>query len=436
MGYIQKQINDLLGGGDIGTNSNPISYATFLRDRMKFQHAGGLEGDDFSQLDTPGHYFFKILFYFRNGDSTGVNGMNGGLLAPTWEEYEGRPSAKDYYSHNSAWSFLKMNNEGDRADLLKKFVILLSDISSNSPWYFKTISGLSGALKRESVGTDNFTIPAEKKQITIKCLPDAYDTRIATLLDLYRSVSWSWTKKCEILPRNLRKFDMGVYIFSSPITNLHKPDDTVLDIESSNYSTSYQLIEFHGCEIDYNSSSSINDELDNSSGQALEYTITIKYDDAYERRWNEGMLRLIGDVIANDTASVIGSTDNLLVNNKDSNYIKNMTEFTNRVNEYKQGLLKNMTDQLLEEYNPLNNVQDSITGIVLGNLNGFSLSKIDSQVEQLASGQFIQTKQNISSYTSNNKQAETVITGNNNIGKIFLKNNGSEAKAQTILSNL
>lgn len=430
MGFIQKQLNDILNNSDGYIDSNPISYATFLRDRMMFQRAGGTEGNDFSQLDTPGHYFFKILFYFRNGDSTGEIGNSGGLLAPTWEDYV-ESAQQYYYTYNSAWSFLKMNNENERADLLKKFVILLSEISSNSPWYFKSISGLGSALKRDCVNAANFSIPAERKQIVIKCLPDAYDTRIATLLDLYRAVSWSWTKKCEILPRNLRKFDMGVYIFSSPITNLHKSDDTVLDNESSGYSTSYKLIEFHGCEIDYNSSSSMNDELDNSTGQQIEYSITINYDDVYEVRWNEAMIRLIGDMIKSDTESVI----TLDQENLDITYGRKSIEFYNRVTKYQKGFLKNMTDQLLDEFNPFNKIQDKITSVVLGNLNGISLSKIDSQIDQLASGQITQTAQAIGDYTRG-KVAETIITNENNIGKIFIKNNNGSVRATTIVNNL
>lgn len=425
MGFVQDTINSILGNS--GSGVDPVSYAAFLRDRAAFQKAGGLEGNDFSQLDTPGHFFFKILFYFNNGDSTGSSGLSGGLLAPTWEEYEASGS-EDYYARNSAWSFLKMNYENERAELLKKFVTLLSNISSESPWYFKSVSGLGNALKRESVGKENFIINAEKKNIQIKCLADAYDTRIGTLLDLYRTITWSWTRKCEILPRNLRKFDMGIYIFSSPIANLHDPENTVLNSDSNSYSTSYKLIEFHGCEIDYNSSASMSDELSNESGQPLEYTITIDYDDAYERRWNEGMMRLLGDIITIDTMSRIYSNEELAatmvtptgnwkidaVNLLSTASLLAMAgtenvgqvdieskaqEFNDRVNKYKSGFLKGMTDQLLGEIKGA--AGDLVNGVVLGNLHGFSLSRVGEQLEQLASGQIIQTVQNIGDYARN-----------------------------------
>lgn len=435
MGYISDTINSLIGGGS--SEYNPLSYATYIRDRMMFQRAGGLSGNDFSQMDTPGHFFFKILFYFQNGDSSGSQGLSGGLLAPTWEEMEASGST-EYYSRNSAWSFLKMNYENERAELLKKFVMLLSNISSEAPWYFTSIQGLAGALKRDAVMEENMTLKAEKKTIQIKCLPDAYDTRIGTLLDLYRTIVWSWTRKCEILPRNLRKFDMGIYIFSSPIANLHPADETVLNADSNTYSTSYKLIELHGCEIDYNSAASQADELSNGEGAKQEYTITIRFDDAYEVRWNEGMMRLMGDIIALDTASRIYSDaevatsmtaytgiDAIDAANLAQNALQigqgrresvgqqdvssKAAELYDRLNAYHGGLLKNMTEQLIGEIKGA--VGDMVNGVVLGNLHGFSLNRIGEQIGSALDGQLIQTIQAAGDYARASEQGVGLTGG-------------------------
>jgi hypothetical protein len=77
---------------------------------------------------------------------------------------------------------------------------------------------LDTALERKIITETDFKLE-DRKSIVIKCLPDAYDNRIGTLLDLYRSICYSYTNKKEIVPANLRKFDMGIYIFNTPMYN-------------------------------------------------------------------------------------------------------------------------------------------------------------------------------------------------------------------------
>lgn len=435
--------------------SNPLSYAAFIRDLMNFRKAGGNETDDLGVYDTPGHYFFKILFSFWNGDSDmgGDVGASGGLLAPTWmmDQFKGkriqevaRTSNDLLMSHTSAWSYLVMNLEWNRAELLEKFVTLLSDISSNSPWYFTSISGISGALKRDMISTNTVALPTDKQKIQIKCLPDAQDNRIGTLIDLYRSIVWSWTRKCEVLPVNLRKFDMNIYIFSSPILNLHDIENTVIGPykNSKNYVTSYKMLEFHGCEIDYNSPSNLNDSISNDKGFSLEYTIDINYDEVYETRWNDIMMREFGDMIISDTISVItndhlSSSYNVSIapQQDDEQYA---AELQKRTNKYKDGILLNtqeeqnklmdliskfgdsvvdslggfvsgLTDQVVGVVK--DTVMGAINSVVLGNLHGFSLSRMGEQLEQLASGQIIQTIQNIGDYARNTEMGAGLSGG-------------------------
>ena len=176
---------------------------------------------------------------------------------------------------------MKINDENERAEKLKKFIYLLSDINSQSPWYWSSISGLDAAIERKSITDKDFKIEEERKQLSIKCLPDAYDQRIGTLLDLYRDICYSYTLKKEILPANLRKFDMGIYIFNTPIKELHgkaydselAPIKTEARISSQHndynltYKTSSKYFEFHNCEIDYNSSKTAWGEFTNEGGK-------------------------------------------------------------------------------------------------------------------------------------------------------------------------
>lgn len=283
---------------------NNFSYADILKDRQKFRRAGTKGGGDFNLFDNPTSKFFKIFFYFGNGDSTGSTGIqkSSGLLSPTW--LDGNFKVSNAFIYNSAFSYLILNDELERAILLKRFIELLSNISSESPWYFNSIEGLDAAIERKVTIERDFKFEEQRQKISIKCLPDSYDDRIGTLLDSYRSIVWSWAHKREVLPANLRKFDMGILIFNDPTIPFHHYMDNgekFADIsKNSNYRPSYKYIEFHNCEIDYNSSKAGVTGLNNSTGTIPEYTIDIFFDDLYEYRYNEFSMASMGDMLTID----------------------------------------------------------------------------------------------------------------------------------------
>ena len=425
-----------------------VSYGTFLRDRAEFLKAGGKSGNEFNRFDTPNQLYFKILFYFWNGDSDSAVGDSGGLLAPTWELVE--PSAintgsdssananqktfEDYWAYNSAWSFLKMNAEDERAELLKQFVSLLSNISTYSPWYFSELEGLDQALARPQIGTD-MKIEDQRKVLTIKCLQDAFDNRISTLMDLYRTITWSWAKKCEIVPANLRKFDMGVYIFSAPVTNIHNRVELLpssshyasLDPTSSSYITSYKYIEFHNCEFDYNASAAAWGSFSNKEGKMPEFNISIAYDDAYERSYNEFLMRKLGDVISVDTDILISQANpdgrSSTSNQPQTDDSAHLEELQNRVNVYQGGFLETAFKEVGGTL--LSAGEGLVNKVLLGNLHTFSLTQAASQIKGLAQGHVISTGRAIVNYVDGKPDT---VHYKQNIGNIY--------KANTIVNNI
>ena len=380
-----------------------LSYKSIINNRQAFRKASGKSSDDFNILDFPSHKFFKILFYFWNDPDEDKVEESGGLLAPTWDVIGNLP----YWEFTSAWSYLKNNAEEERAEKLKKFINLLSNISTYSPWYFKSVSGIDAALERKQPVEGSFKIEDQRKQISIACLPDAFDDRIGTLLDLYRDIVWSWQTKREILPANLRKFDMGIYIYESPIKGFHnyksfkQEDYAVLKQGASNeYQTSYKYIEFHNCEIDYNSSKSGYGNVNNQEGFTPEYIINILYDDCYESRYNELMERTIGDLIQWDSVQTLYSeNDALLVGdsvaqgtpnsyyNNSSYCINQNIMLDNRLHSNDPGFLTNVIGQAIMP--GVDFVSTKLKGALLGNLHGYSLSKFGSQLKDLANGNVI-----------------------------------------------
>ena len=271
----------------------------------------------FNVTDNVDLRFFKLLFYFINDDidNTEVNFFNGGssgLLAPTWLD---NPKENEYYKYNSAWSFLKSNYEEERADALEKFICLLSQISSESPWYFQSVSGVDEALAREK-----WQVSEERKKISIKCLNDPVDHRIESLLSLYRSIVWSHARKCEVLPANLRKFDMGMFVFGGLFDGLIvKKDKNGRQTDWANIGymndsldrSNYKYIEFHNCEISLDSIKSGFSEISNETGFEQAFTIDIYFDDCYEYEYNPFILRSFGDFFLWDAW-----TNNGIVNNE------------------------------------------------------------------------------------------------------------------------
>ena len=414
---------------------NPLSYGAFLDSRAKFRSSGGRNSDEFNLYDTPSCKFFKIFFYFINGsaeDGTQALENSTGLLAPTWQLKQ-EWTEDDYWNYTSAWAFLKMNDENERAELLEKFVDLLSNINSKSPWYFKEISGVGEAINRSSTYNSEagLKISNERKKISIKCLPDAYDNRISTLLELYKTIAFSWQLKKDILPANLRKFDMGIYVFEAPIKNMHgELDGSYANIGKKNgeYITSYKYFEFHNCEIDPSSNAAAYESLKNDEGFSPEHTINIFFDDCYEKSYNEFLMRELGDVIAIDSVvhdyEILKGTPNIdskvvqvddpamqqILSRRSSMYENAEIQAREEIKKNGSKFLKNIINELIGKGERF--LKEKIKHIYLGNLFSVSLSRIKDQIKAFSQGHLWTTVSNIQGYTSNNLTKGSISNNN------------------------
>ena len=430
--------------------SEILSYVNILKDIQHFKKSGTQHGSDFNIYDTPTHKYFKILFYFGSEPEYGADGSSG-FLAPTWEIFKLREEMDQkgvtlgmdklhYYDYNSAWAFLKLNDENERAEKLEQFVTLLSDINTNSPWYFSSVSGVSEALERKYMEDGKLDMNEDKK-ISITCLPDAFDNRLDTLLSLYRDVTWSWVNKRQIVPVNLRKFDMAIYIFETPETNWH---ENVSNIGANNglFKTSYKMIEFHDCEFNYNSLKSGWNELNNQEGFAPTFTIDISYADCYEISYNDIMMRRIGDIIVTDLCnSYNGESFYISKEQQDSSF--DVAEIKQRTDPYfsawKQreepisGNLSKRTNNVKNELKKKNFLQNAVGQVVghlksditdwvnqklMGNIYGFSLTRLKDQAGDLLKGNIIKTGMTVAQYAKtikNNKDNKTKVTASGNI---------------------
>lgn len=468
----------IVGKSYAPTIPNPLSYPSLVRDFNRFRASARLNTDIY---DMPGQVFFRVLFHFDNGSDSlvpgpGVDGVNvasstsnawTGLIAPSWldfaNDFSGNSVTNDQleilWRSSTAFNYLVLNNELNRAKQLKQFVELLSTISSECPWYFQNIKGLDTAMERQITNGD-FQMKEERDKITIECLDDSIDQRIGTLLDLYRAIVWSWETKRVVLPVNLRKFDMTIIAFQMPVRGLHVSrnnlkmnNDVISDIRSderagkaiedvlmtpngpvfaygsTKMQASYKAWEFHGCEIDYNSSKSGWGELDNAAGSVPKYNIEIMFDDMFEIRYNEFGDTIISD-IQNDDIVYIYDDDLVPVNAESHDDI--IGEYTNPLTGEKTPLKKpvmstteSKTPTKTEYVGPESGVLDQLLGagkkwldtkiqkIYLGNLNGLSISTIGKQLGQAFEGNLWATINNVKSYTNGNYDGGKPKLGSN-----------------------
>lgn len=269
-------------------------YDDFIYERQSWlKSLDSITGD-------PGLFYFKLFFQFGT-----PSGLFGSILPET---YGGDTKNDDRKLNNgdSAKLYLKINkthytNEPieDKLNALEKFTASLSFISSRAPWFFDSISGLDKAINVP------FNKPLEDRYIEINCREDAVDMRLSTLMDLYRYAAYDYINLKEVIPQNLRQFDLIICLFHTPIryydTGMQTYKNHTYQYRRMNgpmeNRMSYKMITLKGCEFDVESIGNIvPGTISNERGFSLgKSKIKITFKRAYMHSFNEWGGFLIGD---------------------------------------------------------------------------------------------------------------------------------------------
>ena len=316
-------------------------YDDFINSRAIFQK--GIH----SPFSIPGFFYFKVFFKFdtQHGLLGGI--MNNGLsnvkmsakptklgVLDTWEyDIEELDGGGAVASINSAVKYLhtinkskryKMSQPDERMKALIKFTKMLSHISSKEPWFIKSIKGLSQA---DSIKLEDMS---KEKIIELGMGMEAIDMRITTMFDLYRYATYDMMNCREVIPDNLRKFEMQVVVFNVPLKNFHQ----ALKTTEGNFGykrlagddrMSYKIYTFQNCEFDLESFGSGMPDLDTEKpGELGHHTIKIKYDRVYTTTSSEFynmMLAPTGFLTVNEVKNIqrISAISNAVVNNNFNN---------------------------------------------------------------------------------------------------------------------
>ena len=382
--------------------------ADFINERALWQKGvHNLSGD-------PGWFYFKIFFNFQD-----QKGLFGGIMTneiPTTSAIRYLYGIRNFYENSKI---------KDRILSLARFTYTLSYINSICPWFF---IGLNNANKLNSLDIKELT---KEKSIDIVCNGESVDMRLNTLLDMYRYACYDEINQKEIIPENLRKFDMSIIIMNAPIkyfqtamiasaktsklgqvghngsTILNKAisginkiaglmagsSSNVFDFKNTNGDRnnidnmlSFQMYTLKNCEIDPISFESyIPSNMNNSqfTKQGLGY-IKIKYDRCYKHTFNEwsqmlyGTTGIIYDVNAQDLISK--HQHNLVgmgLEGKDYQYQFNTNINNERIAAIQKSIYNSFFDKDTEAYKGLIDfsemvIQDSLINVkdpnYLGNI--------------------------------------------------------------------
>ena len=106
---------------------------------------------------------------------------------------------------------LNQSNGQDKfGKALANFQKVLLKINKELPWFWQTISGVDQAMTYEKMVDPWWG--ANKPKLEIECLEENVELTAIGLMDLYKRACYDFTRWVEVIPPNLRHFQMQVWV--------------------------------------------------------------------------------------------------------------------------------------------------------------------------------------------------------------------------------
>tara|TARA_R110002074_G_scaffold3603_2_gene18875 strand:- start:2253 stop:3689 length:1437 start_codon:yes stop_codon:yes gene_type:complete len=216
-------------GSYLGSGSFPQSYEFAKKFVANPTTAYGSGSNGVTSLDDPTYLGFSLMFDISSPLFNGAVVANTGITPP---EQNPKPTANgdvavsglggtsstppsgagSYPSTPSAVAYLAKIGETNRVEYLKAFIQGIQEINKTRPYYFQTIQGLLEAWQKSTTfSTDPYTGTTGEEGITIGCL-EAIDLKLTALFSLYKMAVYDTRYKRFIVPQNLLRFDVYVYV--------------------------------------------------------------------------------------------------------------------------------------------------------------------------------------------------------------------------------
>lgn len=144
--------------------------------------------------EDPTRLSFFFLFNFNDAH-------HSPLLAPI-----DKPGSAGYYLKN----FVDKDAGTRHHEHLANFQKILKKVNTELPWFWNSISGLE--LTRQYNKMEDPYRGAEKPKITINCLEENVELTATALMGLYKKAAYDFNRWIEVLPHNLRMFEVIVFV--------------------------------------------------------------------------------------------------------------------------------------------------------------------------------------------------------------------------------
>jgi len=221
----------------------------------------------------------------------------------------------DWYSEESplfsgeAERYLRnVIGDNDRADKLKRFIKILKKLNTEMPWFWQSISGLE-TTKQYNKMEDPFRGGTDSK-ITITCL-ESVELPVTGLIDLYKQAAYDFSRWVEVIPHNLRRFNMYVYVSEVRVFRTNKASQFVANtidstgllgtkddgqartsssIVNSSYNGDVRSVRPHfeiglsHCTFDIESTNAVFQDLSKSPDQPIAPSISIMYESVHDHK--------------------------------------------------------------------------------------------------------------------------------------------------------
>ena len=359
-------------GSYLGSGSFPQSYEFAKRFVNNPTTAYGSGNNGVTSLDDPTYLGFSLMFDITSPLFNGAIGGDAGITPPEQSpagtadgevavsgvggtSSSSSSAAGDYPSTPSAVAYLAKIGEANRVQYLKAFIQGIQEINQTRPYYFQTIQGLLEAWQKSTTfAIDPYTGTTGEEGITIGCL-EAIDLKMTALFSLYKMAVYDTRYKRFVVPRNLLKFDVYVYVqeirkfktvrnWLGALNPSQDSDDTKKLV---NENTSQVAFKFTECEWDPAASGNLFEGVTNTGGEIA--TTQIK--------WNYGVMENI--------SQFSGYNDKL-----DASKIPANTDpsFKDKIKQFGKDQLANAAEGAINAVG--RTVSSAIQGFTLGNVFG------------------------------------------------------------------
>jgi hypothetical protein len=279
----------------------------------------------------------------------------------------------------SAYYYLNKIGEKTRAKLVLALSDIIRDINHNMPWYWQSITGLENAYKWKDM-KEPYMGGGDAK-ITISTL-ESIDLKITQVMELYRRIVYDMDYRREILPVNLRKFRMWVWVqeirkfkidrsllamganalgYTGIGGTLDKKADETARIVNEN--SPWMLFQLDMCEFMPDESAPFLATLSFSEPTPASNSISIKY---------ENLKYDFGPNLGTDLAARLNALD------------EEPDTFVDRMKAKMQEMATNAAVNIAQEVENMavNAVTGFVTNLYLGNVHGFSVSGALDMIQQ------------------------------------------------------